>query len=77
MASNALLTRGKRLWWCSRSPFGRLSLIHNDSVSHVGGHDEIMFDNESSLLAMHDEALDNLHERTTHGCYALSISFTK
>jgi len=34
---------------------GRFSLKHNDTVSQIGGHDEIVLNNESSLLGMQNK----------------------
>ena len=33
----------------------RCPVIDNHTVSQVGGHNEIVFDNECSLFGMHDE----------------------
>ena len=38
---------------------GRCSLEDNDSVGKISGHDEIVLDDESSLLGMHNEPLDH------------------
>ena len=38
----------------------RLAVIDDDSVRQIGGHDEIVFDDEACLLGTHDEALDDL-----------------
>lgn len=38
---------------------GGLSVEDNDTVSQVGGHDEIVLDDEGSLLGVHDETLDD------------------
>lgn len=37
----------------------RLSVEDDDTVGEVGGHDEIVFDDECGLLGVHDEALDD------------------
>ena len=37
----------------------RLTVKHNDAVGKVGGHDEIVLDDEGRLLGVHDEPLDN------------------
>jgi hypothetical protein len=37
-----------------------LSVVHNHSVRQVGGHDEIVFYDESGLFAVHDEPLNGL-----------------
>ena len=37
-----------------------LTIIHNDSVSQVSGHNEVVLHHEGSLLGMHDKALDHL-----------------
>lgn len=37
----------------------RLAVKHNDTVGEVGGHDEVMLDDESRTLGVHDEALDD------------------
>lgn len=34
---------------------GRLTLKHDDTVGQVGGHDEIVLDDERSLLGVQDE----------------------
>ena len=47
-----------RLPGCSSST--GLTIVHNDSVCKVCGHDEIVLYNECCLLAVHDEALDDL-----------------
>jgi hypothetical protein len=49
----------KRLGLVGMSINTRLSIKDNDSVSEIGGHDEIVLDDESSLLGVHDESLDN------------------
>ena len=38
---------------------GRLALKDDDTVGEVGGHDEIVLDDEGRLLRVHDEALDD------------------
>ena len=38
---------------------GGLALKHNDTVREVRRHDEIVLDDESGLLGVHDEALDD------------------
>lgn len=43
---------------CRRSGDSRLPLEHNDSVSQVGGHDEIVLNDEGSLLRVKNESLD-------------------
>lgn len=37
----------------------RLAIKDNDAVRQVGGHDEIVLDDEGGLLRVHDEALDD------------------
>lgn len=37
----------------------RLAVKDNDTVGEIGGHDEIVLDNEGGLLGVHDETLDN------------------
>lgn len=36
-----------------------LAVEDNDTIGEVGGHDEVVLDDESSLLGVHDEALDD------------------
>ncbi len=38
----------------------RFTVIDDDSVRQIGGHDEIVLDNEACLLGAHNEALDDL-----------------
>ena len=38
---------------------GRLAVEHNNTVSEISSHDEIVLDNESGLLRVHDETLDD------------------
>ena len=40
--------------------FTGLALVHDDTVSQVGGHDEVVLHHEGRLLGVHDEALDHL-----------------
>lgn len=42
-----------------------LAVKDNDSVGKVGGHDEIVLDNEGRLLSVHDEALDDARSNDT------------
>ena len=45
-----------------RRRFGRdggLTLEHDDAVREVGGHDEVVLDDERGLLGVQDEALDD------------------
>ena len=44
---------------CRRSSAG-FTIIDNDPVCQVRGHDEVVLHNERRLLGMHDEALDHL-----------------
>lgn len=37
----------------------RLAVKDNDTVGEVGGHDEVVLHDESSLLGVHDESLDD------------------
>jgi len=39
---------------------GRLSFKYNNPVGQVGGHDEVVLDDEGGLLGVHDEAFDDL-----------------
>ena len=43
-----------------RCSSARFTIIDNDPVCQVCGHDEIVLHNECCLLGMHDEALDHL-----------------
>ena len=47
-----------------------LAVKDNDTVCKVGGHDEIVLDDEGGLLSVHDEALDD-----TTGNYVCIIFF--
>ena len=38
---------------------GGLALEHDDAVREVGRHDEVVLDDERSLLGVQDEALDD------------------
>ncbi|KAI6772291.1 hypothetical protein HG530_003249 [Fusarium avenaceum] len=42
-----------------------LSVEDNNTIGKVGGHDEIVLDNESSLLGVHDESLDDSRSNDT------------
>ena len=44
---------------------GGLTVEDNDTVSKVGGHDEIVLDDESGLLGVHDETLDDTSSNDT------------
>jgi hypothetical protein len=37
----------------------RLAVEDDDAVSEIGGHDEIVLDDEGRLLGVHDEPLDD------------------
>ncbi len=41
---------------------GGLALEHDDTVRKVGGHDEVVLDDERSLLGMQDEPGQNYYE---------------
>ena len=43
----------------------RLAIEDDDAVSKVGGHDKIVLHDESRLLCMHDEALDDTASNDT------------
>ena len=38
---------------------GWLAVKHNDTVGEISSHDEIVLHNESCLLGVHDESLDD------------------
>ena len=38
---------------------GGLTLEHDDAVREVGGHDEVVLDDERGFLGVQDEALDD------------------
>ena len=38
----------------------RNPIEHNDPVSEVGSHDEIVFDHEASLLGMENESIQKM-----------------
>lgn len=42
-----------------------LAVEDNDTVGKVGGHDEIVLDDEGSLLGVHDETLDDTRGNDT------------
>lgn len=42
-----------------------LTVKDNDTVGEIGGHDEIVLDNESSLLGVHDPSLNDLGGNNT------------
>ena len=44
---------------------GGLTLEHDDTVGEVGGHDEVVLDDEGGLLCVQDEALDDLAGNNT------------
>ena len=50
---------------CGSSRDGRLTLEDNDPVGKVGGHDEIVLNDERSLLRMKYESLDNFGSDNT------------
>lgn len=35
------------------------AIVHNDAIGQVCGHDEIVLDDEGSLLGVHDKAFDD------------------
>lgn len=41
----------------------RLSVVHDDAVSEVGGHDEVVFYHEGRFLGVKDKSLDQLRAR--------------
>lgn len=43
----------------------RLAIEDNDSISQVGSHDEIVLDDEGSLLGVHDISLDDTRSNNT------------
>ena len=43
----------------------RLTIEDNDTIGKVGGHDEIVLDDESGLLGVHDETLDDTGSNDT------------
>lgn len=49
----------ERLGGVSTSIDGGLAIEHDDTVSKIGGHDEVVLDDEGSLLGVHNEALDD------------------
>lgn len=49
----------QRLWLLSTRLDGWLTVKDNDTVGKVGGHDEIVLDDEGGLLRVHDETLDD------------------
>jgi hypothetical protein len=54
-----IATSEKRLRLVGASIDSRLAVKDNDTISEVSGHDEIVLDDEGSLLGVHDEALDD------------------
>ena len=57
------LTSQQGLGRSSSCALGRYALVHNDPVCQVGGHDEVVLHHEGRLLHVHDEALDDLHQK--------------
>lgn len=50
--------REQALWRVSSSIHGRLPIEYDDSICEIRGHDEVVLDDEGSLLSVHDETLD-------------------
>ena len=44
---------------------GGLAFEHDDTVGEVSGHDEVVLDDEGSLLCVQDETLDDLAGNNT------------
>lgn len=51
--------REQGLWGVSAGLDGGLAVEDDDAVGEVGGHDEIVLDDEGGFLGVHDEALDD------------------
>lgn len=43
----------------------RLTIEDDDTVGEIGSHDEIVLDDESRLLSVHDESLDDTASHDT------------
>jgi len=52
-------TREQRLGLVGVGVDARLAVEDDDAVGEIGGHDEIVLDDEGGLLGVHDEALDD------------------
>jgi len=50
--------REQALWRVSFSIHGGLPIEYDDSICEIRGHDEVVLDDEGSLLSVHDETLD-------------------
>ena len=50
---------------CGSGGDSGFTLENNDTISEISGHDEIVLDDESSLLCVKDESLDDLASNDT------------
>src|SRR4051812_7977469 len=61
----AVATGDQRLGRLSASINGGLTVEDNDTISQVGGHDEIVLNDEGGLLGVHNETLDDTGSNNT------------